>query len=207
MTMSQPISQRADRVMAALVAGLELEFGRGAAEALAERFIAAEEADFTWDARHEERWLGGFEPLEESDFELDRVAVIGRGCIGSWCRGGVHRRWRRHGTRRDRPAHVHDDAGGAEGVRDAALKAHFSPAAVSDRHRGPAFLCARSGRQGAKGGGGVRQDKAAAPMVPQVIVCTSFFRRLPGTALPARCRPAQIWRFSGTFGGTGFLRA
>jgi hypothetical protein len=83
MTMFQPISQRADRVMAALVAGLELEFGRGAAEALAERFIAAEEADFTWDARHEERWLGGFEPLEESDFELDRVAVIGR----------LHRRW------------------------------------------------------------------------------------------------------------------
>jgi hypothetical protein len=83
MTMSQSISQRADRVMAALVAGLELEFGRGAAEALAERFIAAEEADFTWDARHEERWLGGFEPVEESDFELDRVAVLGR-LDGSW---------------------------------------------------------------------------------------------------------------------------
>lgn len=34
MTMFQPVSVASDRVMAALVAGLELEFGRGAAAAL-----------------------------------------------------------------------------------------------------------------------------------------------------------------------------
>ena len=78
MTMFRPISQGADRVMAALVAGLELEFGRGAAEALAQRFMAAEEADFTWEARIEERWLGAYEALEDSELELDRVAIIGR---------------------------------------------------------------------------------------------------------------------------------
>jgi len=83
MTTVQPISQCADRVMAALVAGLEMEFGRGAAEALAERFIAAEESDFTWDARAEERWLGTYEPLDDADVELDRVAIIGR-LAGCW---------------------------------------------------------------------------------------------------------------------------
>lgn len=82
MTMFQPVSQATDRVMAALVAGLELEFGHGAAAALAERFLAAEEVDFTWDARVEERWLGAYESLGEDDFEVDRVAMIGRldGC-------------------------------------------------------------------------------------------------------------------------------
>ncbi|MES1973326.1 MAG: hypothetical protein V4472_12785 [Pseudomonadota bacterium] len=83
MTMFQPISHCSDRVMAALVTGLELEFGRGAAEALAARFVAAEECDFTWDARIEERWLGAYEALGEDDFELDRVAMIGR-LDGRW---------------------------------------------------------------------------------------------------------------------------
>jgi hypothetical protein len=78
---------------------------------------------------------------------------------------------------------------------------------MSARHRNPAFLVRAIGETGREGVGGVRQDKAAAPVVPQVIACTSFFQVHPGTALPARCRPAYIWPFSGTFGGTGFLRA
>ncbi len=83
MTMFQPISHSSDRVMKALVAGLELEFGCGAAEALAHRFIAAEESDFSWDARVEERWLGAYETLDEDEFALDRVAIIGR-LDGRW---------------------------------------------------------------------------------------------------------------------------
>ena len=83
MTMFQPISKVSDRVMNALIAGLELEFGRGAAEALAERFIAAEECDFCWDARVEVRWLGAYATEVEDDFELDRVAVVGR-LDGQW---------------------------------------------------------------------------------------------------------------------------
>jgi hypothetical protein len=78
MTMFQPVSVASDRVMAALVAGLELEFGRGAAEALAQRFIAAEEVDFVWDARAQERWLGSYEATDDDDFELDRVVIMGR---------------------------------------------------------------------------------------------------------------------------------
>ena len=72
-----------DRVMTALVSGLELEFGRGAGEELAHRFLAAEEADFCWDARVEERWIGAYERPDDEEFELDRVAIFGR-LDGKW---------------------------------------------------------------------------------------------------------------------------
>lgn len=72
-----------DRVMAALISGLELEFGRGAGEALAHRFLEAEEVDFHWDARVQERWIGAYSGVDDEDIELDRVAVIGR-LDGKW---------------------------------------------------------------------------------------------------------------------------
>lgn len=72
----------ADRVMAALAAGLEIEFGRGAGEALAHRFLEAEEADFCWDARIGERWLGIYKSPDDGEFELDRIVIFGKldGC-------------------------------------------------------------------------------------------------------------------------------
>ena len=79
----QAFSAASDRVMAALIAGLELEFGRGAAEGLAQRFLAAEECDLHWDARVEERWISAYESADEDDFELDRVAICGR-IDGRW---------------------------------------------------------------------------------------------------------------------------
>jgi len=72
-----------DRVMVALVSGLELEFGRGAGEELARRFLTAEEADFHWDARVEERWIGAYETPDDEEFELDRIAIYGR-LDGKW---------------------------------------------------------------------------------------------------------------------------
>ena len=83
MTQYQPISAAADRVVSALAAGLELEFGRGAGEALAHRFLAAEDVEFHWDARVEERWIGGYEPSSEDEIELDRVRILGR-LDGQW---------------------------------------------------------------------------------------------------------------------------
>jgi hypothetical protein len=83
MTVFQPIGVVSDRVMATLVAGLEIEFGRGAGEALAQRFMEAEESDFLWDARVSEQWLGAYESIDEEEFELDRVAIIGR-LDGRW---------------------------------------------------------------------------------------------------------------------------
>lgn len=83
MTMFQPIGAASDRVMAALVAGLEIEFGRGAGEALAQRFLEAEESDFLWEARQSERWLGIYESIDDDNVELDRVAILGR-LDGRW---------------------------------------------------------------------------------------------------------------------------
>ena len=83
MGMFQPISVASDRVMAALVSGLEIEFGRGAGEALAHRFLEAEEVDFHWDARVSERWIGSYESLDDDDLELDRVRIFGR-LDGKW---------------------------------------------------------------------------------------------------------------------------
>ena len=82
MTMFQPVAAASDRVMATLVAGLEIEFGRGAGEGLAQHSLAAEDADFRWEARVDERWLGAYESGSADDgadeFWLDRVAICGR---------------------------------------------------------------------------------------------------------------------------------
>ena len=83
MGMFQPISVASDRVMAALVSGLEIEFGRGAGEGLAQRFLEAEACDFHWDARIEERWIGAYESADDDDFDLDRVRIVGR-LDGKW---------------------------------------------------------------------------------------------------------------------------
>lgn len=83
MAQVQPISVASDRVLAALVSGLEIEFGRGAGEALAHRFLDAEDADFRWDARLDERWIGTYENADDGDFELDRVRILGR-LDGRW---------------------------------------------------------------------------------------------------------------------------
>src|SRR3546814_2748235 len=76
MGMFQPMSVASDRVMAALVSGLEIEFGHGVGEALAHRFLEAEETEFLWDARDMERWIGASESTEDEEIDLDRE--IGR---------------------------------------------------------------------------------------------------------------------------------
>ena len=83
MDMSQSIGTASDRVLETLKAGLEVEFGRGAVEELAHRFLEAEEADFRWDARVEERWIGTYESADDEEFELDRIAICGR-LDGKW---------------------------------------------------------------------------------------------------------------------------
>ncbi len=86
MAMVQSIGGACDRVMTALVAGLEIEFGRGVGEALAQRFLDAEQSDFLWDARVLERWLGSYEGLDDDDDQLNRVAIFGR-LDGLWFAG------------------------------------------------------------------------------------------------------------------------
>lgn len=83
MGMFQPISAASDRVMAALVSGLEIEFGHGVGEALAHRFLEAEETDFLWDVREQERWIGTYESTDDDEIDLDRVRIVGR-LDGRW---------------------------------------------------------------------------------------------------------------------------
>ena len=77
MSMMQTIGMASDRVLAVLVSGLEAEFGRGAGEALAHRFLEAEAVDFHWDARVSERWIGSYDSLDDEEVELDRVKILG----------------------------------------------------------------------------------------------------------------------------------
>ena len=68
-----------DDCFPALVAGLAREFGADAGEALARRFVEAEDADFHWDARCDQRLLGTWWGSEDAeDLLLDRMAVQGR---------------------------------------------------------------------------------------------------------------------------------
>lgn len=83
MGMVQGIGSASDRIVGTLVDGLELEFGRGAGEALAHRFLDAEKVDFHWDARVLERWIGAYESADDEDFELDQIAICGR-LNGEW---------------------------------------------------------------------------------------------------------------------------
>ncbi|WEK43275.1 MAG: hypothetical protein P0Y64_18470 [Candidatus Sphingomonas colombiensis] len=83
MGMFQPISVASTKVMDRVMAALEIEFGHGAAEALAQRFLAAEETDFLWDARNMERWIGAYEGTNDDDIDLDRVRIVGR-LDGKW---------------------------------------------------------------------------------------------------------------------------
>lgn len=83
MSMMESIGVGPDRVMDALIAGLELEFGKTAGAALAQRFLAAEACDFHWDARDEERWLGAYESVDDDEDELDRIAICGT-LNGAW---------------------------------------------------------------------------------------------------------------------------
>ncbi len=71
------IDMGAERTFERLVAGLQIEFGMAAAEGLARQFIEAEDADFYWDARIAERWLGTYVSLEDEEEMLDRIAVTG----------------------------------------------------------------------------------------------------------------------------------
>ena len=78
MGMVHSIGTASDRVLDALIAGLEIEFGRGAGEALAHRFLEAEGADFHWEARIQERWIGAYDSPFDDEIELDRIRILGR---------------------------------------------------------------------------------------------------------------------------------
>ena len=80
MTMMSAIPVGAVDVYAQLLAGLELEFGCRDVAALADRMVGSEKADFLWQARVAERYLGqyvGFEfAVDDPQDELARMAIV-----------------------------------------------------------------------------------------------------------------------------------
>lgn len=70
----------------ALIAGLEDMFGSAGIEDLAAHVLASERADFHWEARVRERYLGAYESLDDDEEALDRIAIVG--CLaGRWFSG------------------------------------------------------------------------------------------------------------------------
>ena len=75
---------------AQLVEGLKMEFGCADIGALADRIFEAEKADFHWQARVQEHYLGQQLPVEIDDEfgcqELARIAILSR-VAGRWHAG------------------------------------------------------------------------------------------------------------------------
>ena len=74
------ISPASGNAYARLVQGLQMEFGHADVGALARQILDAERADFHWDARVRERYLGQHLAVDRDDDEaadeLARIAIM-----------------------------------------------------------------------------------------------------------------------------------
>lgn len=61
----------------ALLVGLQSEYGHAGAVELATHFLEAEAADFHWQSRVAERWLGTCESIDDDGLEFERIAIAG----------------------------------------------------------------------------------------------------------------------------------
>lgn len=78
MTMISIIRAASRDAYPALLAGIEEQFGHEGSVTIASQYLEAELADFHWDSRLDERWLGGYEGGEDAAENLERIAIIGR---------------------------------------------------------------------------------------------------------------------------------
>lgn len=78
MTMISIFQMRSQDAYPALLAGIEAQFGAAGSVEIAAHFLNAELAEFHWDSRVAERWLGAYESFDDEDPALDRVAILGR---------------------------------------------------------------------------------------------------------------------------------
>ena len=83
MTMVQTIGMASERVLHCLATGRRVADRECVGEVIDRHILAAEEADFHWDARLSERWVGAYYSADEDEIELDRVAIVGR-MDGRW---------------------------------------------------------------------------------------------------------------------------
>ena len=80
MTIISAIPGGSGDAYAQLVEGLRMEFGGADVGALAERIFETEKADFHWQARVRERYLGQHLPLdfcdEDAGEDISRIAIL-----------------------------------------------------------------------------------------------------------------------------------
>src|SRR3546814_14117871 len=76
MGMFQPISVASERVMEALVSWLVIEFGHGVGEALAHRFLEADDSDLCMDECVLAGWNGAYQTSEEVGIPADWDSVF-----------------------------------------------------------------------------------------------------------------------------------
>jgi hypothetical protein len=78
MTMISIVQTASRDAYPALIAGIETQFGSEGSVEIASEWLQAELADFHWDSRVDERWLGAYEGGEDDGEPLDRIAIVGR---------------------------------------------------------------------------------------------------------------------------------
>jgi hypothetical protein len=80
---TQTIGMASERVLYCLATDRGIADRGYFGEVIDRHILAAEEADFNWDARLSERWLGQYFHADDDVIELDRVAIVGR-IDGRW---------------------------------------------------------------------------------------------------------------------------
>jgi hypothetical protein len=101
MTMISIVQTQSRDAYPVLIAGIKEQFGAAGSVSIASEWLQAEWAEFHWDSRIDERWLGRYEGESDGEDTLDRVAIVGR-LNGVWFAatcivdgdGGV--RWLQH---------------------------------------------------------------------------------------------------------------
>ena len=78
MTMISIVQTQSRDAYPALIAGIEAQYGAAGSVSIASSWLQAELADFHWDSRIDERWLGTFDGGTDDKQSLDRVAIMGR---------------------------------------------------------------------------------------------------------------------------------
>ena len=77
MTMISIVQTASRDAYPALLAGIEEQYGQAGSVSIASHWLQAELADFHWDSRRDERWLGAYAGEDEGEQTLDRVAIVG----------------------------------------------------------------------------------------------------------------------------------
>jgi hypothetical protein len=78
MTMISIVQTASRDAYPALIAGIEAQYGAAGSITIANHWLQAELADFHWESRRDERWLGSYVSADEGEDTLDRIGIVGQ---------------------------------------------------------------------------------------------------------------------------------